>query len=155
MNKDIELKVKIKRTNFRFLGTIEDRKRVDSSGNVVYIPQYVSDGFVIFYDTLLQKLYKNMYKLNGTDIRVLFWFAINIDFNSNCVKASQRTIANDIGIDTMQVNKALHNLESIRLIDIRSHSEYIVNHNYIFKGNMLQFYEDYKRLYPDEVGETF
>jgi hypothetical protein len=41
------------------------------------------------------------------------------------------------------------------MIDVRSHSEYIINHNYIFRGNMLQFYEDYKSLYPDQEGEIF
>lgn len=48
MNKDIELKIKIKRTKFRFTGTVEDRKRKDSTGNTVYIPQYVNDGLLYF-----------------------------------------------------------------------------------------------------------
>lgn len=155
MDKVIELRVKIKRTNFRFTGTIEDRKRKDITGNTVYIPQYVNDGFVIFYDRLLNKIYDNAIKINQTDLRVLIWFAKNIEFNSNWLKASQRDIAADIGIDVAQVNKSLHNLENIGMIDIRSHSEYIINHNYIFRGNMLQFYEDYKRLYPDQEGEIF
>ena len=155
MNKDLELKVKIKRTKFRFTGTVEDRKRKDSTGNTVYIPQYVNDGFVIFYDRLLDKIYNNTIKITQTELRVLIWFAKHIEFNSNWIKATQREIAFTIGLDVMQVNKALHSLEDINMIDVRSHSEYIINHNYIFRGNMLQFYEDYKRLYPDQKGEIF
>ena len=155
MNKDIELKVKIKRTKFRFTGTVEDRKRKDSTGNTVYIPQYVNDGFVIFYDRLLDKIYNNTIKITQTELRVLIWFAKHIEFNSNWIKATQREIASAIGLDVMQVNKALHILEDINIIDVRSHCEYIIKHNQIFRGNMLQFYEDYKRLYTDKKGEIF
>ena len=105
MNKDLKLKVKIKRTKFRFTCTVEDRKRKDSTGNTVYIPQYVNDGFVIFYDRLLDKIYNNTIKTTQTELRVLRWFAKHIEFNSNWIKATQREIASAIGLDVMQVNK--------------------------------------------------
>ena len=52
MDKDIELKVKIRSTVFPFKGSIEDRLKKDVNGNQVYIPTYTNGGFVIFYDNL-------------------------------------------------------------------------------------------------------
>ena len=137
MDKDIELKVKIRSTVFPFKGSIEDRLKKDINGNQVYIPTYTNGGFVIFYDRLLDKIYNNTIKITQTELRVLIWFAKHIEFNSNWIKATQREIASAIGLDVMQVNKALHSLEDINMIDVRSHSEYIINHNYVFRGNML------------------
>ena len=149
------LKGKIRRTNFRFLGTYDVQLKKDVIGNVATLPIYNNGGFIGMYDTLLNKIYNKQIILNPNTLRVLIYFAKNIGFNTNVIKVTQSTISKEIKMSQPQVNSAIQDLKDIRLIEARGHSEYIINHNYIFRGNMLKFYEDYKALYPDEHGETY
>lgn len=153
-DKDI-LKDKIRRTNFRFLGTYDVQIKQDINGNVAALPVYNNGGFIIMYDTLLNKIYNKQIVLNPNTLRVLIYFAKHIGFNTNVIKVTQAAISKEMKISQPQVNSAIQDLKDIRLIEARGHSEYIMNHNYIFRGNMLKFYEDYKALYPDEQGEIY
>ena len=153
MDKDIELKVKIRSTVFPFKGSIEDRLKKDVNGNQVYIPTYTNGGFVIFYDNLLDKIYKGNIEITSSALRIIVYFAKHIEFNSNVIKVRQQDIAKELNLTLATVNKCIQYLKDIRVIYPIGHCDIIINHNYIFRGNMLQFYEDYKRLYPDQKGE--
>ena len=155
MDKDIELKVKIRSTVFPFKGSIEDRLKKDVNGNQVYIPTYTNGGFVIFYDNLLDKIYKGNIEITSSALRIIVYFAKHIEFNSNVIKVRQQDIAKELNLTLVTVNKCIQYLKDIRVIYPIGHCDIIINHNYIFRGNMLQFYEDYKRLYPDQKGEIF
>lgn len=155
MTEDIELKSKIRSTVFRFTGNVEDRSRKDINGNTVYIPQYTNGGFVILYDTLLDKIYKGNIEISAAALRIVVYFAKHIGFNTNVIHTRQQDIAKELHLTVATVNKCIQYLKDIRLIYPIGHCDIIINHNYIFRGNMLQFYEDYKRLYPDQQGEIF
>ena len=70
-------------------------------------------------------------------------------------RMTQQDIAKELNLTLATVNKCIQYLKDIRVIYPIGHCDIIINHNYIFRGNMLQFYEDYKRLYPDQKGEIF
>ena len=73
MDKDIELKLKIRSTVFPFKGSIEDRLKKDVNGNQVYIPTYTNGGFVIFYDNLLDKIYKGNIEITSSALRIIVY----------------------------------------------------------------------------------
>ena len=98
MDKDIELKVKIRSTVFPFKGSIEDRLKKDIDGNQVYIPTYTNGGFVIFYDNLLDKIYKGNIEITSSALRIIVYFAKHIEFNSNVIKVRQQDIAKELNL---------------------------------------------------------
>ncbi|MBQ3306965.1 MAG: replication/maintenance protein RepL [Bacilli bacterium] len=155
IDKDTELKLKIRSTVFRFTGNIEDRLKQDKEGNNVYIPTYTNGGFIILYDTLLDKIYNGNIEISASALRIIVYFAKHIGFNTNVIHVKQQDISKELHITLATVNKCIQYLKDIRVIYPAGHCDIIINHNYIFRGNMLQFYEDYKRLYPDQEGEIF
>ena len=128
----------------RLLFNCQKNKRSNTNG-----------GFVIFYDNLLDKIYKGNIEITSSALRIIVYFAKHIEFNSNVIKVRQQDIAKELNLTLATVNKCIQYLKDIRVIYPIGHCDIIINHNYIFRGNMLQFYEDYKRLYPDQKGEIF
>lgn len=149
----MDITERIVRTNFRFTGAIVAKSRKSLNGEIVDIPVYSNGGFVILYDNLLNKIRTKRIKLNSTDLIILVYIASELDYNTNIIRINQTKIANDCDLTQAQVSKSLKVLEDARLIQTKLRSGIVVNQNYIFKGDILKFYTEYRNLYPDEIGE--
>ena len=150
-----EIKTRINRTNFVFFGTPADKRKKTTDGTYVYIPSFENGGFVAWYDRLLDKFIDKSYNMNGSTFRVLCYIAKHIGFNTNAINITQTGLCNALHITLKTVNDAISDLQKMNLLYRYTNGKYIVNHNYIFRGDIRQFYEDYKRLYPDQAGEIF
>ena len=58
------------------------------------------------------------------------------------------------GIKPQNISKNLANLEECRLIQRRA-GKIITNVNYLFKGNLIDFYHAYKEMYPEDKGYMY
>jgi len=150
-----EISKRIKRTNFVFYGSPADKRKKTTDGSYVYIPSYENGGYVAWYDRILDKFINKTYNMNASTFRVLCYIARNIGFNTNIINITQRGICNALHITLKTVNEAIDELQSMNLLLRYGNGKYLVNHNYIFRGDLRQFYEDYKFLYPDQEGEIF
>ena len=150
-----DIRNRIVRTNFKFKGEVISKSKQDVNNNIVDIPVYSNGGFVLLYDNILQKIRNKLIKFNPTDWVVIAYFATEIGYNTNVVNVSQRKIASETNLDYHQVYDSVRKLQDYNIIQVYNSSKIVINQNYIFRGDILKFYEDYKMLYPDQKGEIF
>lgn len=91
---------------------------------------------------------KNSYKL--------LWYIIKIiEFNSNAVKFTREEVAKYLDVNLTTVNDCIEDLCNNDIIcktDIRS--TFIINHNVIFKGNLVDFMVLYKEVFGNSKPEV-
>lgn len=150
-----EITKRIRRTNFVFYGSPADKRKKTTDGSYVYIPSFDNGGYVAWYDRMLDKFIDKSYVMNGSTFRVLCYIARNIGFNTNIIHITQRGLCNALHITLKTVNESIDDLQRMGLLYRYGNGKYLVNHNYIFRGDLRQFYEDYMLLYPDQKGEIF
>lgn len=75
----------------------------------------------------------------------------NIDFNSNVIKFTEKDIIDEYSISVETFYNGLNVLYNFDVIKPTTRkSVYIVNHNYIFRGNYTEFIQLYKEMYNDK-----
>lgn len=75
----------------------------------------------------------------------------NIDFNSNVIKFTEKDIIDEYSISVETFYNGLNVLYNFDVIKATTRkSVYIVNHNYIFRGNYTEFIQLYKEMYSDK-----
>ena len=134
-----------------FEGNEDTYTKYDINGNQVTLPYFDNGGYFIIYDKLANKIMSGQYRLNGNDFQVLMAIVASLKLNSNIVDTTNKQLSSLTGIIPQNISKNLANLEECRLIN-RSANKIIVNVNYIFKGNLLNFYRAYKEIYPEDAG---
>jgi hypothetical protein len=118
------------------------------------IPEPLKSQLEESYDKLADKIMAGQYRLTGNDFQVLMAIVKCLNINSNIVDVSNITLSTLTGIKPQNISKNLANLEECRLIQRRS-GKIITNVNYLFKGNLLDFYHAYKEMYPEDKGYIF
>lgn len=161
--KDVKFKIKdgvyinksqVARLFVPFEGNEDTYTKDDINGNQVILPYFDNGGYFVIYDKLANKIMSGQYRLNGNDFQVLMAIVYSLKLNSNIVNITNKELGRLTGIIPQNISKNLANLESCRLIN-RSANKIIVNVNYIFKGNLLNFYRAYKEMYPEDKGIMF
>lgn len=114
---------------------------------------------------LIKKVLKNknfaLYEVELEDIRanvsvtaskIIGYIVKHIEFNVNCIYFTYNNVNVFAHIDNNAYSKAISELvkhEVIRTTNRRS--LYIVNHNYVFKGNIIKFINKYNKKYDGET----
>jgi predicted transcriptional regulator len=142
---------KIAQCFVRFEGTEAEYERKDVNGEYVRLPKYENGGYFVLFDKMANKFRTRQYKLNSNDFAVLMSIMFHLEFNSNIVNISNKTLAEETGIQQSNIGLNLESLEDCNLIR-RKGRRIIVNVNYLFKGSILDFYEAYKTYYPEDEG---
>lgn len=144
-------KSQVARLVMPFEGNEDTYLKNDIEGNSVKIPYFNNGGYFIIYDKLADKIMAGQYRLTGNDFQVLMAIVKCLKLNTNIVDVSNITLSTLTGIKPQNISKNLANLEECRLIQRRG-GKIITNVNYLFKGNLLDFYRAYKEMYPEDKG---
>lgn len=144
-------KDKVEKMFVRFEGIPKTYDRKDVNNRMVTLPKIENGNYFCIYDKLADKFRTRQYKMNSNDFAVLMSIMFHLEFNSNIVNISNKTLANETGIQQSNIGLNLENLENCNLIR-RKGRKIIVNVNYLFKGSILEFYEAYKTYYPEDEG---
>ena len=144
-------KDKVEKMFVRFEGTPETYNRKDVNNKMVTLPKIENGNYFCIYDKLANKFRSRQYKMNSNDFAVLMSIMFHLEFNSNIVTLSNKTISAETGILQSNVGLNIEALENCNLIR-RKGRKLIVNVNYLFKGSILDFYEAYKTYYPEDEG---
>lgn len=134
-----------------FEGTEGDYNRRDVNNNIVTLPRYDNGGYFILFDKMASKIRSRLIKLNSNDFAVLMSIMFHLEFNSNIVRVTYKEIAKETGIEMNNISSHITNLRKARFISKEGNS-IIVNVNYLFKGDLLEFYKAYKTYYPEDEG---
>lgn len=147
-------KSQVARLVMPFEGNEDTYLKNDADGNQVKMPYFNNGGYFVVYDKLADKIMAGQYRLTGNDFQVLMAIVKSLSLNSNIVDVSNITLSKLTGIKPQNISKNLASLEECRLIQRRA-GKIITNVNYIFKGNLLDFYHAYKEMYPEDKGYMF
>lgn len=100
-------------------------------------------------------LISNLVDKGASVIAVLGFFMQTIKYNSNCVHATSEQIASTMNISIRAVKDAIDYLCQKQVIAKTTiQSEYIINHNLIFKGSIEKFVKAYNKLYDGKYAQT-
>lgn len=109
-----------------------------------------TDAFVKIHPLLIS----NLIGKGESVMAVLGYFIQSIKYNSNCVNAKIDTIASTIGVSKTMTKEAINYLCRKQVIAKTTiQSEYIINHNLIFKGSIEKFVKAYNKLYGGQYAE--
>jgi len=144
-------KDKVEKMFVRFEGIPETYDRKDVNNRMVTLPKIENGNYFCIYDKLADKFRRRQYKMNSNDFAVLMSIMFHLEFNSNIVNISNKTLAEETGIQQSNIGLNLESLEDCNLIRSKGR-KIIVNVNYLFKGSILDFYEAYKTYYPEDEG---
>ena len=147
-------KSQVARLVMPFEGNEDTYIKNDVEGNQVKMPYFNNGGYFVVYDKLADKIMAGQYRLTGNDFQVLMAIVKCLNINSNIVDVSNTTLSTLTRIKPQNISKNLANLEECRLIQRRA-GKIITNVNYLFKGNLLDFYHAYKEMYPEDKGYMF
>ena len=147
-------KSQVARLVMPFEGNEDTYLKNDADGNQVKMPYFNNGGYFVIYDKLADKIMAGQYRLTGNDFQVLMAIVKCLNLNSNIVDVSNVTLSGLTGIKPQNISKNLANLEECRLIQRRA-GKIITNVNYLFKGNLLDFYHAYKEMYPEDKGYMY
>ncbi len=93
-------------------------------------------------------LISNLLGKGETVIAVLGFFIQELRYNSNCVRATTDTISSTMDIGLRNTKEAIDYLCQKQVIAKTTiQSEYIINHNLLFKGSIEKFVKAYNKLY--------
>lgn len=88
---------------------------------------------------------------NGATLHLFNYICRNLAYMSNVIEFTESAITEYYGISTHTFYKALQTLYTANVIKPTTRkSVYIVNHNYIFRGNYTEFIQLYKEMYSDK-----
>lgn len=147
-------KSQVARLVMPFEGNEDTYLKNDTDGNQVKMPYFNNGGYFVIYDKLADKIMAGQYRLTGNDFQVLMAIVKCLSLNSNIVDVPNIKLSVLTGIKPQNISKNLANLEECRLIQRRA-GKIITNVNYLFKGNLLDFYHAYKEMYPEDKGYMF
>jgi len=147
-------KSQVARLVMPFEGNEDTYLKNDANGSPVKIPYFNNGGYFVIYDKLADKIMAGQYRLTGNDFQVLMAIVKCLNLNSNIVDVPNIKLSVLTGIKPQNISKNLANLEECRLIQRRA-GKIITNVNYLFKGNLLDFYHAYKEMYPEDKGYMF
>lgn len=100
-------------------------------------------------------LISNLIDKGASVIAVLGFFMQTIKYNSNCVHATSEQIASTMNISIRAVKDSIDYLCQKQVIAKTTiQSEYIINHNLIFKGSIEKFVKAYNKLYGGKYAQT-
>lgn len=110
-----------------------------------------SEEFVKIHPLLIS----NLVDKGASVIAVLGFFMQTIKYNSNCVHATSEQIASAMNISIRAVKDSIDYLCQKQVIAKTTiQSEYIINHNLIFKGSIEKFVKAYNKLYDGKYAQT-
>lgn len=99
-------------------------------------------------------LISNLIGTGESVFAVLGYFIQNIRYNSNCLHCTIDLIAQTTAISTRSVKDAIDYLCTKQIIAKTTiQSEYIINHNLIFKGSIDNFIKAYNKLYEGKYAK--
>ena len=147
-------KSQVARLVMPFEGNEDTYLKNDADGSPVKIPYFNNGGYFVIYDKLADKIMAGQYRLTGNDFQVLMAIVKCLSLNSNIVDVPNIKLSVLTGIKPQNISKNLANLEECRLIQRRA-GKIITNVNYLFKGNLLDFYHAYKEMYPEDKGYMY
>lgn len=88
---------------------------------------------------------------NEATLHLFNYICRNLAYMSNVIEFTESAITEYYGISTNTFYKALQTLYTANVIKPTTRkSVYIVNHNYIFRGNYIEFIQLYKEMYSDK-----
>ena len=100
-------------------------------------------------------LISNLVDKGASVIAVLGFFMQTIKYNSNCVHATVNEIMSTMNLSDKSVREAIDYLCQKQVIAKTTiQSEYIINHNLIFKGSIEKFVKAYNKLYDGKYAQT-
>ena len=103
------------------------------------------------YVTFGNELSSKLIKLNKGSIAIISYICNNIKWCSNKITFTESDITNYAHIDSKTFYIALNELYNEQvIINTTKKSTYVVNHNYIFRGNYTEFIQLYKEMYNDK-----
>lgn len=144
-------KDKVEKMFVRFEGIPSTYDKADIYNTMCTLPKIENGNYFCIYDKLANKFRTRQYKMNSNDFAVLMSIMFHLEFNSNIVNISNKTLSKETGIQQSNIGLNLENLENCNLIR-RKGRKIIVNVNYLFKGSILEFYNAYKEYYPEDEG---
>ena len=134
-----------------FEGVESDYDRRDIHNKVVTLPKYDNGGYFVLFDKMAERIRSRLIKLNSNDFAVLMSIMFHLEFNSNIVRVTYKEISNETNIEINNISSHISKLRKARFI-IKDGNDIIVNVNYLFKGDLLEFYRAYKEYYPEDKG---
>ena len=88
---------------------------------------------------------------NYAPYRHIFCTSVEVKSKYNVIEFTESAITEYYGIKSHTFYKALQTLYTANVIKPTTRkSVYIVNHNYIFRGNYTEFIQLYKEMYSDK-----
>lgn len=91
-------------------------------------------------------------KVSSTASKIIGYIVKYVDFNVNYIYFTYNNVNAYAHIDNNAYAKAISELVTHNVIQITNRrSLYIVNHNYIFKGNIIRFIDKYNKKYNGEL----
>lgn len=88
---------------------------------------------------------------NEATLHLFNYICKNLAYMSNVIEFTESAITEYYGIKSHTFYKALQTLYTANVIKPTTRkSVYIVNHNYIFRGNYIEFIQLYKEMYNDK-----
>ncbi len=99
-------------------------------------------------------LISNLLDSGKSVFAVLGYFIQTIKYNSNCIHATVETIASTMNMSIRSIKDGIEYLcEKQVIAKTTIQSEYIINHNLIFKGSIEKFIKAYNKLYNGEYAK--
>lgn len=110
-----------------------------------------SDEFVKIHPLLISMLLGK----GESVLAVLGFFIQSLNYNSNCIHATINEISSTMAISDKSIREGIDYLCQRKVIAKTTiQSEYIINHNIIFKGKIEDFVKAYNKLYDGKYAET-
>lgn len=99
-------------------------------------------------------LISNLLDSGKSVFAVLGYFIQTIKYNSNCIHATAETIASTMNMSIRSIKDGIEYLcEKQVIAKTTIQSEYIINHNLLFKGSIEKFIKAYNKLYGGRYAE--
>lgn len=141
-------------TNFGFELEQYEKEVLDtlgSGGNEYKLIRKVLKGKL--YGIIDVRLEQMRPKMTACSSAIISYIIVNLPINSNYIEFTNKDISNFYRtFDGRTYTAAISELVNKKVISLTNRkSLYIVNHNYIFKGNIIKFIENYNKKYENIV----
>lgn len=133
-------------TNIIFKSITERTSKGTTITRYVRVKEVNETADAIFTNELLNKFYL----LSHSSLIIIGYIGKHLQYHSNIIVLKEKDVCEETKISRNSFYKALDELITNFVIDPTTRkSKYIINHNYIYKGNLFGFINMYNDKHPN------
>lgn len=131
---------------YTFASNQSNGRLYKTSDNGLTIDMYKYSNVILYFQRTVKP----------TTFRLFIYITYLCADNSNVIIISPKKTMSKMNICLSAFYNAIEDLVKYNIIaKTNIKNTYIINHRILFNSELSKFYEDYKRLYPDQEGEIF